>query len=55
MRSIVCNLQLVAVCNSFAERYVINPKEKYTYGDAIHATRDYMLPSADYIPILRIG
>ena len=26
MRSIVCNQQLVAVCNHFEERYVINPK-----------------------------
>ena len=28
MRSIVCNPQLVAVCNHFEEMYVINPKER---------------------------
>ena len=27
MRSIVCNPQLVAVCNHFEEMYVINPKK----------------------------
>ena len=30
------------VCNPFEERYVINPKEKYTCGDDMHIPRDYI-------------
>ena len=42
MRSIVCNPQLVAVCNHFEEMYVINPKEE-TY--KAYALMTYRLQS----------
>ena len=30
-------------CDHHEVMYVIAPKERYTYGDAIHSTRDYIL------------